>query len=71
MPSTEKIYWVFEDLDDATPVKIHKETCRFVQRRTNATTTQWYGPLNLQEAESAAAKLSKTNGWHRAKCCLE
>lgn len=69
MSSTD-VYWVSEDLADATPVKVHDESCGYVKRKTNTTTTQWHGPFDLQTAESTAAKLSKTKGWHRAQCCM-
>lgn len=65
-------YMIFEDLANATPVKIHVETCRYVNRRGDTTTTKWHGPYDYNEAEKIAENLSRkySKGWRAAKCCL-
>ncbi len=66
-------YFVFEDLEDATDTKIHLSTCSHVTNRSEAPTTQWFGPFSthekaIGEAERIAA--SKTHGFRDAGCCL-
>lgn len=70
MFQSKEVYWVFEDLYDTTPVKIHKGSCGNVKRKGNAKTTYWHGPFDFQTAQELAKKLSKTNGWQRANCCM-
>jgi hypothetical protein len=64
------LYLVFEDLDDATQVKIHKSTCGHTKRPKETTTTRWHGPYDLKEATDKAKTIAKTKGWDYAKCCM-
>jgi hypothetical protein len=64
-------YYVFEDLENATSVKIHKVSCYFVKRGPTKTTA-WHGPYNLEKAKDVAEKVSSNynKGWTYAKCCM-
>ncbi len=66
-------YWICEDLEGATEVKIHKEECGHeTGRDRDAKTMEWHGPYDYDEAKSRAEKLSiKYNkGWKNAGCCI-
>jgi hypothetical protein len=63
-------YWVFEDLMNATSVKIHRSSCGNVTRSERTSTTRWHGPYDLETAESVAKRLSRSKGWDYAKCCM-
>lgn len=64
-------YFVFEDLVNATQVKIHQEKCGYVKNNVTET-TKWYECTSLEEAESKAKELANKygKGWKLAECCL-
>jgi len=64
-------YFVYEDLKNATSVKIHKENCGFVDRKPTDT-TKWHEFGSLDEAESKATELANQygKGWKLAECCF-
>lgn len=64
-------YFVFEDLVNATQVKIHQQGCGFIGNNSTET-TKWHECSNLEEAESKAKELASTygKGWKMAECCL-
>jgi hypothetical protein len=68
--SENQAYWVFEDKEDATSVKIHKSTCGNVERLGKTSTTRWHGPYDLKTAQQVAKNLAKSKGWDYAKCCM-
>jgi hypothetical protein len=67
------IYYVFEDLDNATSVKVHREPCPCINTVGGTSTTMWHGPFNLEEAENAARKISErcSYGWAHHLCCYK
>ena len=67
-------YVVFEDLDDATETKVHRDSCRhYRERDREATTVRWHGPYSSHvEATRTAAGIAagKSYGHRDAKCCI-
>jgi len=65
-------YFVFEDLANATQVKIHQKTCGHVNHNS-AETTKWHEFENLDDAESKATQLANQygKGWKLAECCFK
>lgn len=64
---------IFEDLVNADPLNIHRETCSwYVNRAPNTTTTKWHVCENLETAERYATKeLVKSAGCKRCNDCLD
>jgi len=64
-------YFVYEDLVNATQVKIHQEKCGHV-KNVPTETTKWYEFESLDEAESKATELANHygKGWKLAECCF-
>ena len=65
---------VFEDFDDATETKIHRESCRhYLNRKLDASTVRWHGPFErLKDAEEHAESVatSKRHGVKaKPSCC--
>ena len=60
-------YFVFEDLANATQIKIHHEGCGHIGNNSTET-TKWYDYSSLEEAESKAKELSLKygKGWKLA-----
>jgi len=65
------IFFIYEDLKNATEVKIHLENCGFVDREPTETTL-WHKCESIAEAENKAGEISKkyNKGWRRAQCCF-
>lgn len=65
------MFFVYEDLINATEVKIHSKNCPHLNSKPTET-TQWHKCSSLEEAENKANEISKkyNKGWRRAKCCL-
>ena len=64
-------YFVFEDLANATQVKIHRENCGNIHNKPTET-TKWHEFGSLDEAESKATELTNKygKGWKLAECCF-
>lgn len=64
-------YFVFEDLVNATQIKIHQDGCGHIGDNSTET-TKWHEYSSLEEAESKAKELSNKygKGWKLAECCL-
>ena len=67
----KKIYYVFEDLANATDIKIHKYPCNFIHLAGNTATTRWHGPYTYDEAVRIAKQLAQSHGndWRFAHWC--
>lgn len=65
-------YFVFEDLEAATEVKIHRESCPYVRRRTPTSTTRWHGPYGIDTARQKAEEVSRKYNmeYKPADCCM-
>ena len=68
----EGAFCIFEDLKNATPVKIHLNTCGHYLKHVPTSTTKWHMEHNLECAEKKAEQISKKygKGWVHAKCCV-
>ena len=71
---SKPMFVVFEDRDDATETKVHKESCRYYRnRKRNAPTTQWHGPFDTVEAAVSVARSIAEQKSHGVKlrppCC--
>ena len=68
-------YVIFEDKENATEVKIHKNTCKYYtnQLAQKSDTTIWHESFDLEsaqiEAKNIASKYNK--GWKFAQCCCK
>ena len=64
---------IYEDLKNATHVKIHLSSCGHYKKHLSTSTTKWHNASSLQAAESKARQISKKygKGWRRAKCCIK
>lgn len=65
-------YMIYEDLENATPIKIHVDYCMYVDKSSSAKTSKWHGPYDYAEGEKVAEGLSEkyNKGWRAAQCCL-
>ena len=64
-------YCVFEDLANATQVKIHLKSCINYVNHEPTETTKWHEVDDYKAAEILAEQISKKydKGWKRAECC--
>jgi len=65
-------FFVFEDLEHAAKVKIHKKNCRYISNKSTVS-TRWYSFIDIDGAESKAKELSNQykKGWKFAQCCFK
>ena len=65
-------YCIMEDLDDATEVKIHRDSCQYFVNHTPTTTTRWHTVNDLETARERAEAIAQnyTKGWKEAECCM-
>ena len=64
-------YCIFEDLANATEIKIHLKSCVHYVNHEPTETTKWHEVDDYKSAEILAEQLSKKykKGWKRAECC--
>lgn len=65
-------YCIMEDLDDATEVKIHHDSCQYFVNHSVTTTTRWHRVNDLETARKRAEEIAKnySKGWKEAECCM-
>lgn len=62
---------VFHDFWKVSDVKIHAIDCgKYMNRKPNATTVEWYAVPNFQNAENIAQRLAKKDGIKYSCCAL-
>lgn len=63
---------IYEDLKNATSVKIHFKNCGHYLKHVPTSTTKWHKARHIKDAEKKAKEISKQygKGWRHAKCCI-
>jgi len=69
------LYWIMYDKIHATEIKIHVESCYYVQehlKHLKTKTTVWHHANSLRDARTKAREISNNSHceWREARCCI-